>query len=74
MIDKNKPILVTGGSGYIASWIIQYLLEDGHQVRATVRDKKNKKKIDHLEKIGAKTKGKLDLFEADLNLEGSFDE
>ncbi|MBG08301.1 MAG: diaminohydroxyphosphoribosylaminopyrimidine deaminase [Halobacteriovoraceae bacterium] len=74
MIDNKKPILVTGSSGYIASWIVQYLLEDGHHVRATVRDKKNKKKIDHLEKIGTETKGKLELFEADLNLDGSFDE
>tara|TARA_Y100001954_G_scaffold107135_1_gene116251 strand:+ start:330 stop:1424 length:1095 start_codon:yes stop_codon:yes gene_type:complete len=73
MIDKKKPILVTGGSGYIASWIIQYLLADGHQVRATVRDKKNTKKVSHLDKINSETKGELELFEADLNSEGSFD-
>ena len=39
MLQKGKPILVTGGSGYIASWIIRYLLEEGYEVRATVRKK-----------------------------------
>ena len=73
MIDKKKPILVTGGTGYIASWIVKYLLEDGYQVRATVRDKKNIKKVNHLERMTSETKGELELFEADLNLEGSFD-
>lgn len=43
-IDRSKPVLVTGGGGYIASWIIQYLLEDGISVRATVRDKLDSKK------------------------------
>ena len=28
-IDKTKPVLVTGGSGYIASWTIKMLLENG---------------------------------------------
>ena len=74
MIDEKKPILITGGSGYIASWIVHYLLEKGYQVRATVRDKKNKKKVEHLEKINSETKGNLDLFEADLTSEGSFDQ
>ena len=37
-IDKTKPVLVTGGNGYIASWIVKYLLADGHDVHATVRD------------------------------------
>ncbi len=74
MIDQKKPILVTGGSGYIASWIVRYLLEEGHQVRATIRDKKNTKKVQHLETINSETKGELELFEADLNVEGSFDQ
>lgn len=72
-IDKTKPILVTGGNGYIASWIVKYLLEDGCSVRATVRDPNNDKKVGHLKRIAAKSKGKLTLFQADLLKEGAFD-
>ncbi|AXX16930.1 MULTISPECIES: NAD-dependent epimerase/dehydratase family protein [Leptospira] len=71
-IDRSKPVLVTGGGGYIASWIIQYLLEDGISVRATVRDKLDSKKISHLLRLSERFPGKLELYEADLLKEGSF--
>ncbi|WP_231993362.1 NAD-dependent epimerase/dehydratase family protein [Mitsuaria sp. 7] len=29
---------MTGGSGYVAGWVIARLLDDGHDVRATLRD------------------------------------
>ena len=32
------PVLVTGGSGYLAGWIVVALLKEGRHVRATVRD------------------------------------
>jgi nucleoside-diphosphate-sugar epimerase len=32
--------LVTGASGFIASWITLYLLERGFRVRGTTRDEK----------------------------------
>ena len=35
--DTSAPILVTGGSGYIATHLILQLLEAGHTVRTTVR-------------------------------------
>ncbi|HCB38252.1 MAG TPA: diaminohydroxyphosphoribosylaminopyrimidine deaminase, partial [Gammaproteobacteria bacterium] len=38
IIDKTKPVLVTGASGYIANWIIKYLLEEGCTVHGTVRN------------------------------------
>lgn len=72
-IDKNKPVLVTGGNGYIASWLVKYLLEDGINVHATVRDPKNKKKVGHLEKIAAAAPGTLTLFAADLFDADAFD-
>ena len=67
-------ILVTGGTGYIASWVIKFLLEEGHQVHATVRDLKNEEKNRHLWKLNEENNGELNLFEADLLQEGSFDE
>ena len=30
-------VLVTGGTGYIAAWVIHHLLEGGYHVRGTVR-------------------------------------
>jgi nucleoside-diphosphate-sugar epimerase len=73
MENNSSPILVTGGNGYIASWIIKYLLEDGHSVIATVRSLSNQKKCAHLSEIAAQSKGKLQIVEADLLKEGSFD-
>ncbi|HBH24114.1 MAG TPA: diaminohydroxyphosphoribosylaminopyrimidine deaminase [Cytophagales bacterium] len=73
-INPKKPILVTGASGYIASWIVKYLLEKGHTVHGTVRSKKDERKTAHLSKIQSKDGGKLKLFEADLLNQGDFDE
>lgn len=72
-IDPSKPVLVTGGAGYIASWVVQYLLEDGFSVRATVRSLNDERKISHLLKLAQRYPGKLEFYEADLLKEGSFD-
>lgn len=70
-IDPKAPVLVTGGTGYIASWIVRKLLERGCTVHATAR---SKKKAANLEKLAEGTQGKLTIFEADLLSPGSFDE
>ncbi|WP_341675357.1 NAD-dependent epimerase/dehydratase family protein [Niveibacterium sp. SC-1] len=67
------PILVTGASGYLASWIVAQLLESGHRVHATVRDVDNTAKCAHLHALQAQYPGDLQLFEADLGEPGSFD-
>lgn len=36
--DAPKTVLVTGGSGYLAAWVIAGLLGRGHRVRTTIRD------------------------------------
>lgn len=72
--NDPRPVLVTGGTGYIASWIVKYLLEAGANVRITVRDKKNTIGYDHLSRIASDAPGKLEVFEADLLHEGSFDQ
>jgi len=65
-------ILVTGATGYIASWIIKKLLEQGHTVHGTVRNLEKKAKYDHLLELEKASEGTLKLFEADLVKEGSF--
>jgi nucleoside-diphosphate-sugar epimerase len=74
VIDPVAPVLVTGGGGYVASWIVRYLLEDGHTVRATVRDPAKPKGLEHLHALSAAHRGKLTLWPADLLDEGSFSE
>jgi nucleoside-diphosphate-sugar epimerase len=70
----NKAILVTGGTGYIGSWVVKYLLEKGYSVRTTVRNKNNTEKYKHLIDLAKNVEGKLEIFEADLLKDGSFDE
>lgn len=73
-IDLSKPVCVTGASGYIASWIVRYLLEQGHVVHATVRDPAKASAVAHLKKAAEGVRGELKLFAADLLKPGSFDE
>lgn len=73
-IDLSKPVLVTGGTGYLASWIIRQLLDEGREVRTTVRNLTQKDKYAHLTSIAVKSKGTLQFFEADLLQPGSFSE
>ena len=73
-IEKTKPVLVTGGSGYLASWIIKMLLEEGINVNATVRDPSSITKVEHLRGLTETSTGQLKLFKSDLMDNGSFDE
>ncbi|KAK6925599.1 NAD-dependent epimerase/dehydratase [Dillenia turbinata] len=69
---STKTVCVTGASGYIASWIVKFLLQRGYTVKATVRDPEDPKKTEHLLSLeGAKER--LHLFRANLLEEGSFD-
>ena len=36
-LEKTERVLVTGGSGYVAGWIIVRLLQQGYRVRTTIR-------------------------------------
>lgn len=72
ILGRAFPVLVTGGTGYMASWLVKYLLEDGYKVRITVRSTKDETKYAHLTRISNSTKGTLEVFEADLLGQDSF--
>jgi nucleoside-diphosphate-sugar epimerase len=72
-INPSAPVLVTGASGYIASWIVKELLEAGHTVHGTVRDPAKKSGLEHLQTLSDAHPGKLKLFKADLLDQGSYD-
>ncbi len=74
MIDKSKPVLVTGATGYVAGWLVKKLLDEGLTVHAAVRNPEDKKKTEHLDEIAVKSHGMLKYFAADLLREGSYAE
>lgn len=66
--------MVTGSAGYIGSWVVKDLLDTGYTVRACVRDKNNKQKLQHILDLAVGSSGSLELWEADLLKPGSFDD
>ncbi|XP_054796835.1 phenylacetaldehyde reductase-like [Prosopis cineraria] len=72
-VGEGKVVCVTGASGYIASWLVKFLLLRGYTVKGTVRDPNDLRKVDHLLKLDG-AKERLRLIKADLQEEGSFDQ
>jgi nucleoside-diphosphate-sugar epimerase len=55
----GETVCVTGAGGFIASWLVKLLLEQGYNVRGTVREPGGEKNV-HLENLeGAKERLKL---------------
>lgn len=73
-IDPTKPVLVTGATGYVASWIVRYLLEDGRTVRGAVRNPDKTSGMEHLQALAREHPGRLTLHKADLLDQGSYAE
>ncbi|MFZ1705963.1 MAG: NAD-dependent epimerase/dehydratase family protein [Saprospiraceae bacterium] len=73
-IDKTKPVLVTGANGYVASWLVKKLLDDGITVHAAVRNPSDEKKIEHLQKLAKNSKGAIKFFKTDLLRPNSYKE
>ena len=71
-IDKTKPVLVTGATGYVAGWLVKKLLEEGITVHAAVRDPDKKEKTAHLDQLAEKSGGAIKYFKSDLLDEGSY--
>ncbi|XVE84912.1 hypothetical protein DITRI_Ditri17bG0049600 [Diplodiscus trichospermus] len=64
---------VTGGTGFIAAYLVKSLLAKGCLVRTTVRDPGDVGKVGFLMEL-AGAKDRLKIIKADLMEEGSFDE
>jgi uncharacterized protein YbjT (DUF2867 family) len=62
----------TGAGGYVGTEVTKQLLEKGYTVRGTVRDKQSSS-VAHLADLGKALPGKLEIVEADLSVESSFD-
>ncbi len=72
-VISEKPILVTGATGFIAGHTIKLLLEQGNRVRGTVRDLNKTSGYEFLKKLpNAETH--LEFVEADLSNKNAFDE
>ncbi|THG21410.1 hypothetical protein TEA_008506 [Camellia sinensis var. sinensis] len=66
--DDDKGIVcVTGGTGYVGSWLIMRLLQHGYTVRTTIRSYPDSNKdISYLTNLPGASE-KLQIFNADLN-------
>ncbi|XWS77208.1 hypothetical protein CRYUN_Cryun01aG0241900 [Craigia yunnanensis] len=73
MEGEKGTVCVTGGTGYVASWLIKRLLEEGYSVHTTIRvDPDNKRDINFLTNLPGAAE-KLKIFNADLSNPDSFD-
>lgn len=72
-INKEKPVLVTGATGYVAGWIVKKLLDEGFTVHAPVRNPTDKDKLKYLNTLAQQAPGTIKYFKADLLELGSYD-
>ncbi len=69
-----EHILVTGGTGFLAGWIIRKLLEQGYPVRTTIRSEKGFDKITSMLQAENVDTTNLTYAVADLTSESGWDE
>nr|AAC17843.1 dihydroflavonol-4-reductase [Cymbidium hybrid cultivar]AIM58715.1 dihydroflavonol 4 reductase [Cymbidium hybrid cultivar] len=72
--ERKGPVVVTGASGYVGSWLVMKLLQKGYEVRAAVRDSTNFEKVKPLLDLPGSNE-LLSIWKADLNdIDETFDE
>ncbi|XP_061374301.1 vestitone reductase [Gastrolobium bilobum] len=72
MAEEKGRVCVTGGTGFLGSWIIKRLLEDGYAVNTTIRsDPERKRDVSFLTNLPGASQ-KLQIFNADLSNPESF--
>jgi len=74
IIDKTKPVMVTGATGYVGSQVVARLLSEGITVHAPVRHPESRESLKHLNDMAGRTPGKIRFFKADLLAPGTYDE
>jgi dihydroflavonol-4-reductase len=67
-----SPVLVTGGSGYLATHLIARLLRDGRDVRTTVRSAARSAELRAAVRRGGADDARLEIVEADLLSDGGW--
>jgi dihydroflavonol-4-reductase len=73
-LNKDKPVMITGATGYVAGWIVKKLLEEGLTVHAPVRNPENTAKLEYLNRMAEAAPGTIRYYAADLLNEGSYAE
>lgn len=74
MSKADQLVLVTGASGYIATWVVKYALDAGYRVRGTVRDPSNAKKVSFLRELpGASERLELVALDLEKSDQAAFD-
>jgi len=74
--DGGGTVLVTGGTGYLAGWVIARLLERGYRVRTTVRDLGRAEQVREAVggRVGREAAGGIEFAVADLLGDEGWDE
>ena len=73
--NSGKMVLVTGGSGFVAIHCILQLLQQGYQVKTTLRNLKRKDEVlDMLKNGGIQSFDKLSFIETDLTKDDNWSE
>lgn len=73
--SADRPVAVTGASGYVGSHVVLALVKRGYTVRACVTDPNNADKTTHLLALNQRVyPGRVELRTANLLREGDYDE